>query len=98
MFGNSLRALGEGEEVHAHNESYTRIIPETFELMAIDFVYDPSFSNKATLTESTKTRQVLVEQVNKLAEQDVEHAKVYKAYAQLLKRQNPAVKAEAKNK
>lgn len=96
VFGSSLRAIGEAEEVHTHTESYSRIIPETFELMALDFVYDPSFSNKATLTESTKSRGLLVEQFNRLAKEDKENAKVYKAYAALIKKQPTPINTEAK--
>ena len=89
VFGVSLRGFGETESVSNVAESYERIIPESFELMSIDFVYDPSFRNTAMLAESTKrskfNRLLLAESIKRLAKQDKAHADVYKEYANIIK-------------
>lgn len=89
VFGVSLRGFGETESVSNVAESYERIIPESFELMSIDFVYDPSFRNTAMLAESTKrskfNRLLLAESIKRLAKQDKAHANVYKEYANIIK-------------
>jgi len=95
VLGISLRGLGESEQITNVNESYSRIIPETFELMSLDFVYDPSFRNTAVLTESRKAnRTMLIESVQKLAKEDKEHKDIYEEYIELLKKEKE-VKAEA---
>ena len=85
-FGASLRGIGDSESVNTRTESYSRIIPETFELMSIDFVYDPSFSNTAVLTENkAPNKKLLIESIQRLAKEDQEHASIYENYAELLR-------------
>lgn len=84
MLGVSSRGLGESQSVV---EGYNKIVPESYELLAFDFVYNPSFRNKAVLSESTKNRRPLTEAIKKLAKEDKEHAEVYNEYAELLEKE-----------
>lgn len=83
FFGVSIRALGDSEERREATGVYERILPDNFEILSIDFVYEPSFGNRATLTESRKARRPLYEALRKLADKDKMNAQVYKDYAKL---------------
>lgn len=84
MFGVSSRAYGETEYVTEGNQAYERIIPDSFELKAFDFVYDPSFTSAKALTESNKTNKVkpLLESIQTLAEEDPYNKDVYETFIQ----------------
>lgn len=86
LLGVSSRALG--DTVTRQDESvgaYEAIIPEGFELMSFDFVYNPSFQSAvATLTESKKNKKTLVESIKNLAKDDKEHEKVYEEFVEKL--------------
>jgi len=84
MFGVSSRAYGETEYVTEGNQTYERIIPDSFELKAFDFVYDPSFTSAKALTESKKNNKVkpLLESIQTLAEEDPYNKDVYETFIQ----------------
>lgn len=84
MFGVSSRAYGETEYVTEGNQTYERIIPDSFELKAFDFVYDPSFTSAKALTESKKNSKVkpLLESIQTLAEEDPYNKDVYETFIQ----------------
>lgn len=86
LLGVSSRALGESQMVEANGEQVEAIVPESFELMSFDFVYNPSFQTAtARLNESKGSKKnVLVESVRKLAYQDIGHADLYKDFADKL--------------
>lgn len=86
LLGVSSRALGESQMVEAGGEQVETIVPESFELMSFDFVYNPSFQTAtARLNESKgSNKNVLVESVRKLAYQDIGHADLYKDFADKL--------------
>lgn len=84
MLGVSSRGLGESRSV---NEGYNEVIPESYELLAFDFVYNPSFKNKATLTEAYKNRKPLTEAIKNLAKEDEKHADIYKQYAEYIEKE-----------
>ena len=87
LLGVSSRALGESVLSEANGEQIEAIVPESFELMSFDFVYNPSFQTAvAHLTESKKhvKKSILVESVRNLAKEDEEHAKLYESFANKL--------------
>lgn len=86
LLGVSSRALGESQLVEQNGEQVEAIVPESFELMSFDFVYNPSFQTAtARLNESKGSKKnVLVESVRKLAYQDIGHADLYKDFADKL--------------
>jgi hypothetical protein len=87
LLGVSSRALGESVLTEANGEQVEAIVPESFELMSFDFVYNPSFQTAvAHLTESKKhvKKSILVESVRNLAKEDEEHAKLYESFANKL--------------
>lgn len=83
LLGVSSRALGESQLVEHNGEQVEAIVPESFELMSFDFVYNPSFQTAvASLNESKGSKKnVLVESVRKLADTDAGHASVYEEFA-----------------
>jgi hypothetical protein len=84
LLGVSSRALGESVLSEANGEQVEAIVPNSFELMSFDFVYNPSFQTAvAHLNESTKSfkKNILVESVRNLAKDDEDHAEVYKNFA-----------------
>jgi len=92
LLGVSSRALGESQLVEANGEQVEAIVPESFELMSFDFVYNPSFQTAtATLKESKKSRKSLVESVRNLAKDDNAHAEVYKDFAKKLESVNEEI-------
>jgi len=86
LLGVSSRALGEAKISEANGEQVEAIVPESFELMSFDFVYNPSFQTAvAHLNESSGAKKnVLAESVRSLAKEDNAHAKVYKDFADKL--------------
>lgn len=87
LLGVSSRALGESVLSESQDGQYEAIVPESFELMSFDFVYNPSFQTAvAHVNESAKAgkKRSLVESVKKLAEEDEEHAEVYEDFAKKL--------------
>jgi hypothetical protein len=97
LLGVSSRALGESETVQESVGYVEDIIPESFELMSFDFVYNPSFKTAlATLSESKKAGfRSLTESIKALAEEDKENADYYEKYAESLA---PEVKPEPRFK
>lgn len=84
LLGVSSRALGESRLAETNGEQIEAIVPESFELMSFDFVYNPSFKTAvARVNESTKvrTRSVLSESVRKLAKDDSLNAEIYELFA-----------------
>jgi hypothetical protein len=79
LLGVSSRALGETRLEESSDGQYESIVPESFELMSFDFVYNPSFQTAtAVLNESAKGgRKTLTESIKALAKEDEEHADVY---------------------
>lgn len=94
FFGVSIRALGEQVEHREASTSYTKIVPDGFEILSIDFVYEPSFGNTSTLLESSRKVKPLYESIKKLAKEDSANADVYEAYAKLLIKENKEVLKE----
>lgn len=89
FFGVSIRALGESAAHTEGNQTYTKILPENFEILSIDFVYEPSFGNMAMLTESRKNKvKPLYESIRKLAKEDEKHAEIYESYATYIENQH----------
>lgn len=85
LLGVSSRALGEAKLSEAGGEQVEAIVPESFELMSFDFVYNPSFQTAvAHLNESKKSKKTLAESVRNLAYKDIAHADVYKDFANKL--------------
>lgn len=78
--GVSSRAFGDTVVVESANGIHEEIVPETFELISFDFVYDPSVANanNPSLLESTKRNRIaLLEGVKELAKQDKDNEEVY---------------------
>lgn len=89
VLGVSSRGLGESRRV---NEGYSEIIPESYELLAFDFVFNPSFSNQASLVESKRfNQQPITEAIRKLADDDKDHASFYQEYAEILEEEVDSV-------
>lgn len=86
LLGVSSRALGESVLSENNGEQYEAIVPDSFELMSFDFVYNPSFKSAvAKLNESKNGNRVsLVESVRNLAKEDKENSKYYEAVAETL--------------
>lgn len=84
VLGVSSRGLGESRAV---NEGYNEVIPESYELLSFDFVYNPSFSNRAILVEASRNRKPLTEAIKNLAKEDKEHANIYNEYAEFLEKE-----------
>lgn len=92
MLGVSSRAIGDSVLKESNGKQLEYIVPEGFELMSWDFVYNPSFvTASAVLTEGKKTRRTLLESVKKLAEEDVEHSAAYKPYIKKIEEELKAV-------
>lgn len=88
MIGVSSRAIGDAVYKESNGRQLEYIVPEGFELMSFDFVYNPSFvTASATLTESKKTRATLLESVKKLAKEDKENKDKYKPFIEKIERQ-----------
>jgi len=84
LLGVSSRALGDSETVQESSGYIEDIIPESYDLMSFDFVYNPSFTNKASLTESKKALKTLTESIKDLAKEDKDHAEVYESFLERL--------------
>lgn len=92
VLGVSSRGLGESKRV---NEAYSEIIPESYELLAFDFVFNPSFSNSASLVESRRfNQQPITEAIRQLADKDKDNAEFYKEYAEILEEEVDLVKTK----
>lgn len=99
LIGVSSRAIAESSYVEDSGEQYEAIIPDGFTLKSFDLVFNPSFTNVASMTESTRGR-ALYESVRSLADNDKEHEEVYKAFLESLKGDNKQmnkVKLEGKS-
>lgn len=98
LLGVSSRALGESKLMETDGEQVEAIVPESFELMSFDFVYNPSFQTAtARLNESKKSNKTLVESVRKLAYKDIGHADLYKDFADKLENIEKEYKEGNKN-
>lgn len=87
LLGVSTRSLGDTALTESADGQYEQIIPDNFKLMTIDFVYNPSFTNKASLTESKKAKKeskILFESIRNLGEEDKDNAKLYAEVAEKL--------------
>lgn len=88
LLGVSSRAVGESVISEGTDGQYEAIVPEGFELMSFDFVYNPSFTTAvARVNESTKSKVTLVESVRNLAKEDKENANYYEAVADGLEKE-----------
>jgi hypothetical protein len=95
LLGVSSRAVGESALTESNGTQVEDIIPESFELMSFDFVYNPSFQTAvARLNESKGSKNLLIESVRSLAKEDKEHAKVYENFADKLESIEKEIKLE----
>ena len=98
MIGVSTRALGDSVMVESHDGyAYEEIVPDNFEGIAIDFVYNPSnaTSGNPQLLESKKrdTRKTLNESIQDLIKADNDNADYYKQFIV----ENTAVEVKEEN-
>ncbi|NCB03594.1 MAG: hypothetical protein EOM67_15795, partial [Spirochaetia bacterium] len=100
LLGVSSRALGESMMSESNGEQVEAIVPDSFELMSFDFVYNPSFQTAvAHLNESKGAKKnVLAESVRKLAKDDEDHADVYKNFADKIEKIDKEFVNNMKNK
>lgn len=95
LLGVSSRALGESVTEETADGYVEAIVPESFELMSFDFVYNPSFQTAvARLNESAKSGKKLkplTESIKALAEEDEENAKYYEEFAENLEEEANSV-------
>lgn len=79
QIGVSTRALGDAIMVESANGPVEEIVPEGFELVSVDFVYSPSsiYSHSPITESKSKTKSVLVESIQKLRQEDLEHKEIY---------------------
>lgn len=98
LLGVSSRALGESVTEETEEGQVESIVPESFELMAFDFVYNPSFQTAvASLNESKKDNgklRSITESIKALAEEDKEHADYYETIADDLDKKSKEDKAK----
>ena len=94
LLGVSSRALGESMLSESSDGQYEAIVPESFELMSFDFVYNPSFQTAvASLNESKKgSKKSLTESIKALAKEDEEHADIYNKVAESLEKEEKQMK------
>ena len=94
LLGVSSRALGESRLAETNGEQIEAIVPESFELMSFDFVYNPSFQTAvARVNESTGAkRPVLAESVRKLASEDNLNADIYTNFANKIEKIDKEIK------
>jgi len=83
MLGVSSRAYGETRQATYNGQVVEEVIPESFELMAFDFVYNPSFASAKVLTESAKSNlKILTESIRNLAKDDEVNKTTYDKVAE----------------
>lgn len=87
QIGVSTRADGTTSIVESAGEVYEQVDADGFYLAAIDFVYNPSVfsANNPTLLESKKRQKTLLESIQALADDDLEHKEVYLKFIKDLK-------------
>lgn len=79
QIGVSTRALGDAIMVESANGPVEEIVPEGFELVSVDFVYSPSsiYSNTPLMESKHRNKNILVESIQGLRAQDLEHKEIY---------------------
>ena len=82
LVGVSSRAFGDAVFEETAEGSYESIVPEGFELISWDFVYNPSFTSAKVAVNESRTS--LTESIKKLAEDDPEHKDYYESVVDTL--------------
>lgn len=88
LVGVSSRAFGDSSIEETTEGTVEVIVPDGFELISWDFVYDPSFTTAKVHVESTE-RNSLTESIRNLAEADPAHGEYYESVAKSMEGEKP---------